>query len=32
MSSITVFDPAMCCSSVVCGPKPTRSCLFFLPI
>ncbi|MBO9483975.1 arsenic metallochaperone ArsD family protein [Salinisphaera sp. G21_0] len=29
MSSINVFDPAMCCSSGVCGPKPDQAvCIF----
>ena len=29
MSSITVFDPAMCCSSGVCGPKPDQKLSVF---
>ena len=29
MSVITVFDPAMCCSSGVCGPKPDQKLSVF---
>lgn len=29
MSTITVFDPAMCCSSGVCGPKPDQKLSVF---
>ena len=29
MSSITVFDPAMCCSTGVCGPKPDQKLAAF---
>lgn len=29
MSSVTVFDPAMCCSSGVCGPKPDQKLAAF---
>ncbi|PSW18192.1 arsenical resistance operon transcriptional repressor ArsD [Photobacterium sanctipauli] len=29
MSNITVFDPAMCCSSGVCGPKPDQKLSVF---
>ena len=29
MSAITVFDPAMCCSSGVCGPKPDQKLALF---
>ncbi len=29
MSAITVFDPAMCCSSGVCGPKPDQKLSVF---
>ena len=29
MSSIAVFDPAMCCSSGVCGPKPDQKLSVF---
>lgn len=29
MSTITVYDPAMCCSSGVCGPKPDQKLSVF---
>ena len=29
MSTINIFDPAMCCSSGVCGPKPDQKLSVF---